>query len=107
MVENAYKAMFSAAVILLAAGAVFTLVRAILGPRVTDRILGTGMAGTIVTIIIALLSYVMDEAYLLDVCLLYCLLNFLTVIVLVKVFMARHREREFRRGRGEGGEDDV
>jgi multisubunit Na+/H+ antiporter MnhF subunit len=107
MAESAYKAMFEVAVILLAVGAVFTLVRAILGPRVTDRILGAGMAGTIVTIIIALLSYVLDEAYLLDVCLLYCLLNFLTVIVLVKVFMARHREREFRRSRNEEEEDHV
>ena len=45
------------------------LIRAIRGPRLTDRIISGNMIGTMTIISIALLSVLLKESYLLDVCL--------------------------------------
>jgi len=101
--ENAMQTMYIIALPILAAGALFGLFRAICGPRVTDRIMGINMAGTIVIISIAVLSFVLKQSNLLDICLLYCLLNFFAVVVLAKVFISR-RKSQLRREREEKGD---
>ena len=82
------------ALTLISVATLCMLVLAIRGPRIADRILGVSVSGTLLSLSVAVLAYLMDREYLLDVCLLLCLLNFLSVAVLVKVFTARHRERE-------------
>ena len=68
------------------------LIRAILGPRVTDRVLALNMIGTLVVMMICILSYLLEEAILIDVAILYALLNMLVVVVLTRVAEQRHRE---------------
>lgn len=68
------------------------LIRAILGPRVTDRVLALNMIGTLVVMMICILSYLLEEAFLIDVAILYALLNMLVVVVLTRVAEQRHRE---------------
>lgn len=69
------------------------LVRAIIGPRVTDRIVGINMIGTQVIILIALLATFKGEAYLLDICLIYAMISFLSVVVLTKIYIGVYNER--------------
>ncbi len=83
-----------AAMCLLGCVIVLCLVRAILGPRFTDRIVALNMIGSVVTIVIGLLSYVLGEGYLADVAILYALLNMIAVIILCRVAHIYHRERD-------------
>ena len=68
------------------------LVRAIIGPRVTDRVVALNMIGTLVVMMICILSYLLEEAFLIDVAILYALLNMLVVVILTRVAERRHHE---------------
>lgn len=78
----------------LAVGLLFALIRAIRGPRLADRIVGINMAGSLITAIIAVLAIYLQQSWLLDVCLIYCMISFLAVVVLAKVNIASHEEGE-------------
>ncbi|MBP5197454.1 MAG: sodium:proton antiporter [Lachnospiraceae bacterium] len=73
---------------------VLCLIRAVLGPRVADRIVATNMMGTIVIVIVAILSVLLQEGYLADICLVYAMLSFLAVIVLTKVYIGVYKEKK-------------
>ena len=68
------------------------LIRSVLGPRVTDRIVAVNSIGTMTITIIALFSVLLEEAYLLDVCLIYAMISFVAVIVLTKIYTGVYRE---------------
>lgn len=70
------------------------MVRAILGPRVTDRLVALNMIGTLVVLMICVISYLLEEAFLVDVAILYALLNMLVVVILCRVANRRHHELE-------------
>lgn len=70
------------------------LARAIIGPRVTDRVVALNMIGTLVTMMICVLSYLLEESFLIDVAILYALLNMLVVVVLTRVATQRHYEMQ-------------
>ncbi len=89
-----YQNLFIAALIVLAAGILLALIRAIRGPRVADRIMGINMIGTMSTACIAILSVLLRQSWLLDVGLIYCMISFLAVVVLVKNHIAAHREED-------------
>ena len=68
------------------------LIRSVLGPRVTDRIVSVNSIGTMTITIIALFSVLLNEAYLLDVCLIYAMISFVAVVVLTKIYTGVYRE---------------
>ena len=80
--------------LLLTAGLFFSLLRAIRGPRMADRILGINMTGSLTTAAIGVLAVLLDQSWLLDVCLIYCMISFLAVVVLAKISIASHEEQE-------------
>ena len=90
--EKAYDMFFTGALVVLAVLVVLCLVRAIIGPRVADRIVSVNMTGTMVIVIIAILALMLEEGYLIDICLIYAMISFLAVIVLVKVYMGVYLE---------------
>lgn len=90
--EKAYGIFFTGALIVLAILVVLCLVRAIIGPRIADRIVSVNMTGTMVIVIIAILALMLEEGYLVDICLIYAMISFLAVIVLVKVYMGVYLE---------------
>ena len=55
--------------------------------------MSSGM-GTMVMVIIATLAVMMEESYLVDICLIYAMISFLAVIVLSKVIMGVRKEEE-------------
>ena len=85
--DKAYSIFFTAALIVLAVLVVLCLIRAIIGPRVTDRIVSVNMTGTMVIVMIGILALMLGEGYLVDICIIYAMISFLAVIVLVKVYM--------------------
>ena len=84
----------TAVLFFLALGLFFALIRAMRGPRTADRILGINMAGSLTTAMIAVLAVLLEQSWLLDVCLIYCMISFLGVIVLAKVRIVFHEEGE-------------
>ena len=102
--EAAYHALFTGALIFLAIMVVLCLVRAIIGPRVADRIVSVNMMGTMVMVIIAILALMLEEGYLADICLIYAMLSFLAVIVLTRVYMGVYREKQEKEAKRHGGD---
>lgn len=78
----------------ITAGLFFSLLRAIRGPRMADRILGINMTGSLTTAAIGVLAVLLEQSWLLDVCLIYCMISFLAVVVLAKISIASHQEQE-------------
>lgn len=75
------------------------LVRAVKGPRVADRLMAGNMIGTMVMVMIAVLSMYLQEDYLLDICLIYAMVSFLAVVVLSKVYIGIYEEQRLEQGR--------
>jgi len=63
-----------------------TLVRALRGPTVFDRILAVNMFGTSTVLGIAVLGFVTDRPDFLDIALVYALISFITTIATLKYF---------------------
>lgn len=80
---------------------VFCLVRAIKGPRFTDRIVAVNVIGTIATAAICLLSIYVKESFFADIALVYALLNFLSVVILSRVVTLNHENEKRNKLSGE------
>ena len=94
--EAAYRTVYVGALIFLALMIFLCLIRAVKGPSIADRIVAVNMMGTMVMVIIAILALMLKEGYLVDI----CLISFLAVIVLVKVYMGVYSEKQHSK-RGE------
>lgn len=57
--------------------------------KIADRMLALNMAGTVVLVLTAVLSAYLGHDYILDVAIVLALLNFLTVIVLCRLYGRR------------------
>ena len=94
VLANVKNIVYMGALIVLAVMLMLCLLRAVLGPGVADRIVAVNMMGTIVMVMIAILAVKMEEGYLVDICLIYAMVSFLSVIVITKVYMGVYRERK-------------
>ena len=97
--EGMFTGILILAVIILSVNMVLCLVRAVLGPRFSDRLIAMNMIGTKTVLIIALLIKVFHEDYLVDICLIYALISFLSFVVLTKLL-----DQRMNRGKGNAGE---
>lgn len=90
--ELAYSYLFSIVLICLGVCLFLTVLKSIIGPRISDRIVSINMIGTLVTSCIAILSvFLVDETYLIDVCLIYVLISFLSVVVFTSIYINTYR----------------
>ena len=71
---------------------IICFIRAIIGPSVPDRLVAVNMIGTQIIIIIAVLTILLDEAWLADVATVYAMLSFLGVVVLTKIYIGIYRK---------------
>jgi len=92
-----YSEIFHIILVILALLTIFCLIRAVLGPTIADRLVAVNMMGTIVMVIIAVLALLMNEDYLVDICLIYAMISFLAVVVLTKVYTGVYIEHKERR----------
>lgn len=72
------------------------LIRAILGPRLTDRVIAVNMIGTMTITEIAMFALYLRESYLFDVCLIYAMISFLAVVILTKIYGGAYQERKVK-----------
>ena len=78
--------MFVVASIAILVTMVLVLVRALLGPTVYDRILAANSFGTKTVLIIAVYGFLTGRPDFLDVALVYALINFVSVVAVLKFF---------------------
>lgn len=97
IIAQIYNGLYITSIIIIAILTCFCLWRAIKGPRISDRIVSVNMIGTMAIIIIAILSALLKESYLLDVCLIYAMISFLAVVVLTKVYQGAYIEHVEKR----------
>ena len=90
----------TAGAVVLALLILATLVRAVLGPRFTDRIVAVNVISTLV-----MLSVWLREDFLVDVALVFALLSFLAVVVVSRLVAARRRKRPEREKTGGNAHD--
>ena len=72
--EGLFTGILILSVIILSINMIFCLLRAVLGPRFSDRLIAINMIGTKTVLMIALLIKVFHEDYLVDICLIYALI---------------------------------
>ena len=83
------------------------LLRAVLGPRIADRIIAVNVMGTLVVILICILALRLGEGYLTDIAMIYTMLSFLAVVLLTRIYMGVWRQRHAGGGAGEEGRRDA
>ena len=86
--------------LLAAAGAILivmllALARALLGPSTYDRILAVNMFGTKTVLLIAVLAVFLGRGDIVDIALVYALVNFISIIAVLRFF--EYSEPEARR----------
>ena len=93
-IDMAYKMLLGFALAVLTVLALACLIRCILGPRISDRVLAINQIGTITVIMVALTVVLLKEGALADIALIYAMLSFLAVILLSKVYTGIYYERK-------------
>jgi multicomponent Na+:H+ antiporter subunit F len=88
-----YNILYTVALVVIGLLILACLVRAIRGPRIADRVIAANMTGTLIVITICILSFLMNEGYLVDIAMIYTMLSFLAVVLLTKVYMGIYREK--------------
>ena len=78
--------MFIVAAIAIVVAMVLTLLRAILGPTLYDRVLAGNSFGTKTVLLLGLMGYMTGRPDFLDIALLYALINFAGTIAILKFF---------------------
>ena len=93
-VEQAYQYLFITALVVIGILIGVVLVRSIIGPRITDRILCINIIGTLVICSTAILSQMLRE-----------MLSFLTVLILATVYIRSKRDEAQAGEEGPGREE--
>lgn len=77
----------------------FALVRALRGPTIYDRIVAVNVFGTKTVLVVALITTITGHADLIDVALVYALINFIAIVAVLKLVKMRDL--------GQAGEGDI
>lgn len=96
-----FSGLFYGILSVLAVMLILCLIRAVIGPRIADRLIAVNMMGTMVMVIIALLAVVKNQGYLVDICLIYAMISFLAVVVLTRIYTGVYREAKEHQKRKE------
>ena len=60
-VDQAYRILYVIAAAVIGGLLVFVFLRTVLGPRIADRVVAVNLTGTLVTLLICVLAYLMAE----------------------------------------------
>ena len=107
MLDLACQWLLLGAALVLAVLIIFSIIRSVLGPKISDRIIAVNMTGTMIIMVIAVLSVYLDENYLADICLIYSMISFLGVVVLCKVYTGAYLREKHMKANLEAVEDNL
>ncbi len=90
-VHEAYNLLYTVVLICLAPLLALAMIRSVKGPRITDRLIGVNMIGTMVIVIFMVLTVLLKEAYLPDIALIYALISFVSVLIFSAVYIKKKK----------------
>lgn len=93
LIQQCYHDLFWGALVLLGLDLLAVMVYIIRARLTVDRIIGINLIGTLVAIIIAILTYLLGEDYLADVAIVYVVLSFIAVMLLCRIYINLYRRR--------------
>jgi len=91
-IDQAYDYLYTFALIFLALFLIVAFARCVKGPETCDRMMAVNMTTTAVVSCLAILSVLLEEEYICDICLVYVLISFLSVAIIAKVYINRSTE---------------
>lgn len=78
--------MYTAVAIAILVTLGITLARALMGPTAFDRIAAANMFGTKTVLLIAVFAFMSGRMDLLDIALVYALINFISIVAVLRLF---------------------
>lgn len=96
-VESAVNVLLIGIMLIYAVLVIMVLMRAVVGPKIADRLMAINMVGTIGIFLMAVISVLLGEDYLLDVSIIYAMISFLSVVILTKVYMGVHEQNVLKK----------
>lgn len=96
LIELCYHYLFWGVLIALAISVVTALIYIIRSHLTVDRIIGINLIGTIVVIIICILTYLLGEDYLADIAIIYVVLSFIAVLMLCRIYIRLYDRRKIQ-----------
>jgi len=111
MIDKAYQLLMAASLGVMVIYSMLCLVRCIMGPRISDRVLAVNMSGTLTIAMVVVFVVLLGEGSLVDIALVYAAISFLAVILLSKVYLGIYKERKHEeallneQAKEEGGEN--
>lgn len=97
--------MLYATIIALLVVMFMALLRALLGPSIYDRILAVNVFGTKTVLLVAVICFAIGKPEFLDIALVYALINFVSVIGVLRYFEYRSRSVSDENDTGEVARD--
>ena len=94
MIEQAYNILFTFVLVVLALCVLALLVYIIRSHLTVDRIIGINLIGTIVSIIICVLTRTFNESYLADIAIIYVVMSFIAVMMLCRIYITLYARRK-------------
>ena len=107
MIDTAYQVMLWCGISFLSVSVLFCLLRGVLGPRFTDRVVSVNLIGSKTIIMIAILSFLLEESGLVDIAMVYALISFVGVVVLSKCYIRLNHPNPANVGREASGEEEA
>ncbi len=101
MAEQIKQTALVIAMIVLAVMLFFSFIRALIGPRIADRIVAINMIGTQVILLICILAVYLKEDGLVDMAIIYAMFSFLAVVFFTRIYMGAYNQRVIEK---EGGD---
>ena len=94
LIAQCYHYLFWGALLLLGAGLIAVLVYIIRSRLTVDRIIGINLVGTLVVMIISILTYLLGEDYLADIAVVYVVLSFIAVAMLCRIYINLYQRNQ-------------
>ena len=93
LIEQCYNYLFWGALVVLAVGILAALVYIIRARLTVDRIIGINLVGTIVVMVIVVLTFLLGEDYLADIAIVYVVMSFIAVMMLCRIYIDLYDRR--------------
>lgn len=94
MIEQAYNILFTFVLVVLALCVLALLIYIIRSRLTVDRIIGINLIGTIVSIVICVLTRMFNEGYLADIAIIYVVMSFIAVMMLCRIYINLYNRRK-------------
>ena len=92
-VQQCYDYLFWGMLVALALCVVAVLIYILKARLTVDRIISINLIGTLVVIIICLLTHLLGEAYLADIAIIYVVMSFIAVMMLCRIYIDLYDRR--------------